>query len=164
MKRCLFFLFFIFCSSMAMTALAHTPFLILMDNEDGTLTIEAGFSTGAGAEGVTCSVKTLKDGNIVLSQRFPASSSITIQIPKEPYQVIFDGGPGHKVVKKGPEPPGGFTVNSDAINLPAEPSDITGIPVPFPILITMIAIAIILVFLIPKMKRKKACKNKDTSS
>ncbi len=155
MKKYFFFLLFIFCSSTAMTALAHTPVLILMDNEDGTLTIEGGFSTGAGAEGVRCSVKTMKDGNIILSQQFPESSSITVQIPKEPYQVVFDGGPGHKVVKKGPEPPGGFTVNADAVNLPLEKSDVTGIPIPLPIIFAMIAIAIIMVFLIPKMKRKK---------
>ncbi len=89
-----------------------------------------------------------------MSQRFPASNSITVQIPqKEPYPVIFDGGPGHKVVKKRPEPPGGLTANSDAINLPTEPSDVTSILVPLSILVTMIAIAIILVFLIPKMKK-----------
>ncbi len=155
MKKVICFFFFVLYGTAAMTALAHTPVLMLEDNEDGTVTVEGGFSTGAGAEGVMCYVKTIKEGNILLSRQFPESSSITVQIPEEPYMIIFDGGPGHKIVKKGPQPPGGFKVNADAVNLPIEKSDITGIPVPLPIIFTIIAIAIVLVFVIPKISRKK---------
>ncbi len=153
MKKVIYFFFFILCCTTAMTALAHTPVLMLEDNEDGTVTVEGGFSTGAGAEGVMCYVKTIKDGKILLSQQFPESSSITVEIPEEPYLIIFDGGPGHKIVKKGPQPLGGFKVNADAVNLPIEKSDVSGIPVPLPILFVIVAIAIVLVFAIPKINK-----------
>jgi len=154
MKKYFFFFFLILLSSRAIPALAHTPVLMLQNNEDGTLTVEGGFSTGAGAEGVNFYVKTLKDGKIIFSRKFPESSDITVQIPREPYQVVFDGGPGHKVVKTGPAPPGGFTVNAEAAGLPPEKSDATGIPVPLPVLLGVIAVAVILVFVIPQWTRK----------
>lgn len=139
----------------AVPAFAHTPLLMLLDNEDGTLTVKGGFSTGAGAAGVDFYVKNKLEGKILLHQKFPESSIIEIEIPPEPYYLVFDGGPGHKIVKEGPAPPGGFTNNVEAASLQPEKSDVSGIPVPLPILIVIVVIAAILVFLIPKISKKR---------
>lgn len=154
MKKYLFpLLFMLFI--MAMPASAHTPLLMLGDNEDGTLTVQGGFSTGAGAAGIDFYVKNKKEGKILLHKKFPESSIIEMKIPQEPYYLVFDGGPGHKIVKEGPAPPGGFTNNVEAASLKPEKSDISGIPVPIPLLIVIVVVAGILVFLIPKITKKR---------
>jgi hypothetical protein len=141
---------------MAMPASAHTPLLMLEDNEDGTLTVQGAFSTGAGAAGIDFYVKNKKEGKILLHQKFPEPSTIEIKIPAEPYYLVFDGGPGHKVVKEGPAPPGGFTKNLEAASLKPEKSDASGIPVPIPLLIIVVVVAAILVFLIPKATKRRS--------
>jgi hypothetical protein len=144
----------------AAAAFAHTPLLMIADNGDGTLTVEGAFSTGAGAAGIDFYVKNKLEGKILLHQKFPESSTIEIEIPPEPYYLVFDGGPGHKIVKEGPAPPGGFTKNVEAALLQPEKSDASGIPVPIPVLIVIVVIAAILVFLIPKISKKKSSLNK----
>ncbi len=140
----------------AVPAFAHTPLMMLQDNEDGTLTVKGDFSTGTGAVGVDLYVKNKLEGTILSHQKFPESSTIEIEIPTEPYYLVFDGGPGHRVVKDGPAPPSGFTKNIEAASLqPAEKSDASGIPVSIPVLIIIVIIAAILVFLIPKISKKR---------
>ncbi len=139
----------------AAPAMAHTPLLMLEDNEDGTLTVEGGFSTGAGAAGVDFYVKAKVDQRIILQDKFPESSIIELDIPKEPYYLVFDGGPGHKVVKDGVPPPEGFTVNQEAASLKPEKSDSSGIPLPLPVLLILVAVAALLVFVLPKISGKK---------
>ncbi len=134
---------------------AHTPLLMLEDNDDGTLTVEGGFSTGAGAAGVDFYVKRKIDGSIILQQKFPESSIIDITIPQEPYYLVFDGGPGHKIVKDGPEPPDGFTINLEAVSMHPEKSDASGIPIPIPVIIIIIVVAVIIVFVVPRFFKKK---------
>jgi hypothetical protein len=153
MKNHVFLILLILLITVA-PAFAHTPVLMLDDNEDGTLTVQGGFSTGAGAAGVDFYVKNKLEGKILFHQKFPESSIIEIEIPPEPYYLVFDGGPGHKIVKDGPAPPGGFTTNLEAASLKPEKSDASGIPVPLPVLIVIVVIAVILVFLIPKMMKK----------
>jgi len=51
---------------------------------------------------------------VLFKQRLPEQSEITLDIPKEPYQIVLDGGPGHVIVKKGIAPTEGF---SEKINL-----------------------------------------------
>jgi hypothetical protein len=119
---------------------------------------KGGFSTGAGAAGVDFYVKNKLEGKVLLHQKFPESSIIEIEIPREPYYLVFDGGPGHKIVKEGPAPPGGFTVNVEAASMGVERSDASGIPIPLPILIIIVVGAVVLVLLITTLakKRKKA--------
>jgi hypothetical protein len=144
-----------FLSFLAVPVFAHTPLLMLEEDGDGVLIVEGGFSTGAGAAGLDLYVKTKQDREILLHSKFPESNTIEIEIPQEPYYLVFDGGPGHKVVKDGPPPPGGFTINVDAASLPMEESDLHGIPVPMPVLIAVIIIAILLVIIIPRIKKTK---------
>lgn len=144
----------------AVPAFAHTPLLMIADNGDGTLTVEGGFSTGAGAAGVDFYVKNRLEGKILLHQKFTESSTIEIEIPPEPYYLVLDGGPGHKVVKEGPAPPGGFTKNAEAASLQPEKSDASGIPIPIPVLIVIVVIAALVVFLVPQILKKKSFSNK----
>ncbi len=147
--------FFFFCFTTGL--FAHTPLLMIEDNDDGTLTVEGGFSTGAGAAGVDFYIKAKMDKSIILHQKFPESSIIEVTIPQEPYYLVFDGGPGHKIVKDGPEPPDGFTVNPEAVSMQPEKSDASGIPIPMPVIILIIVIAVLVVFVGPRVfKRKKA--------
>lgn len=155
-KRTLLVGFLLF--SLAAVVSAHTPLLMLEDNEDGTLTVEGGFSTGAGAGGVDFYVKNKMEGEILLHRKFPESSLLEIEIPNEPYYLVFDGGPGHKVVKDGPAPPGGFTLNVEAVSLQPEKSDASGIPVPLPVIILVVVIAVLFVFLLPRLREKKKAK------
>lgn len=154
MKNYIIFGVFIFCT-WTVQAFAHTPLLMIQDNEDGTLTAQGGFSTGAGARGIDLYLKTKKEEKILFHQKFPNSSSLTIKIPQEPYMVIFDGGPGHKIVKDGPAPPKGFTVNVEAVTLHPEKSSVSGLPVSWPMMIILIVIAAVLVSIIPKFSVKK---------
>lgn len=145
---------FVFFFTATVPAFAHTPVLMIVDNEDGTLTAEGGFSTGASAEGIDLYVKTKKDGKILLQRKFPESSTIEIDIPNEPYYVIFDGGPGHKIVKDGVPPPGGFTVNATTKQIKLEKSDASGIPLPLPAILLIVGLAVVSVFLVPKLSKK----------
>ena len=95
--------------TMISTSYAHTLLLNVFDNEDNTITIEGVFNTGQLAVGAQIRLEALSNGNILYKERLPDESEITIDIPKEPYQVVLDGGPGHQIVQNGPEPIGGFT-------------------------------------------------------
>lgn len=128
--------------------------MLIENNEDGTLTVEGGFSTGAGAAGINFYVKSKLERKILKHLKFPESSVIEIEIPKEPYYLVFDGGPGHKVVKDGPPPPEGFSLNAEAASLQAEKFDASGIPIPMPVLIVLIIIITLMVFIVPWVSKK----------
>lgn len=87
---------------------AHTPLLIVEDNEDGTIYIEAGFSNGASAAGVTAIVKLKSSGEIFWQGKIGEDGTVETDMPGEPYTVTMDAGPGHIVTKDGPEPSEGF--------------------------------------------------------
>ena len=140
----------------AVPALAHTPLLLIADNGDGTLSVEGGFSTGASAAGIDFFVKNKLEGKVLLHRNFPESSTIEIKIPPEPYYLVLDAGPGHKVVKDGPAPPGGFKKNIEAVSLQPEESDASGMPISLPGLIGIVVVAGVLAFLIPKISREKS--------
>ena len=89
-------------------ASAHSLLLSILDNEDGTITVEGMFSTGESAEGAKILIESLQTGRILFEQRLPEESELTINIPEEPYQIVLDGGPGHTTIKPGIAPPGGF--------------------------------------------------------
>ena len=90
---------------------AHTPLCSCYDNGDGTVTCEGGFSDGSSAAGTPIMVMDEKDEvisvkdedgkTILLEGKMDEDSEFTFIKPKVPYTVIFDAGPGHKVIIKG---------------------------------------------------------------
>lgn len=93
---------------------AHAPFISVDDNYDGTLYIEAGYSNGDKAEGQEIIIVKDKAYNgpedtyegkmIIYKGTFDSKSSLNIIKPATPkYEVIFNGGAGHVVSKKGPK-------------------------------------------------------------
>lgn len=99
------FLSLTFCLSLH----AHSLVFDAIDNEDGTMEIIGMFSTGASAEGAILKVVSLATSEPIYEKRIPASGSLMVDIPKEPYKLILDSGPGHKIEKSGDiKPEGGF--------------------------------------------------------
>jgi len=88
---------------------SHSLLLNVLDNEDNTITVEGIFSTGETAVGAQIRVEALSTGEILYKKRLPDESEVTINIPKEPYQIVLDGGPGHQMIEQGPAPIDGFT-------------------------------------------------------
>ncbi|WP_418186511.1 hypothetical protein [Aliarcobacter lanthieri] len=104
MKR-VFLVLLLFCSSL----FSHSLVMNLYDNNDNTITVIGEFSTGEEATGALVKVESLISGEILFQQRLPKESELTIDIPKEPYQVVLDGGEGHTIVKDGIAPKEGFS-------------------------------------------------------
>ena len=102
----------------AMTLQAHTLLLNVMSNDDNTLLVHGEFSTGELAQGALIRLESLLSGEVLFQERLPESSELIISIPKEPYQIVLDGGPGHSVVKEGMAPKEGFDVTKTAKNNP----------------------------------------------
>jgi len=150
--RPLLYLLFMLCG--CASASAHTPLLIVEDNGNGTLRVEGGFSTGQVASGVNLYIRNRLEGKTLQHLTFPDSGELEITIPAEPYYLVMDAGPGHKVVKPGIVPPGGYTVNSDAVSVDIEGDDLSGLPLPIPAIIGILVIAGILAFLLPRIIRK----------
>ncbi len=88
---------------------AHTLILNLYDNEDNTILVEGVFSTGESATGAQIRLESLVTGKVLYKKRLPSESELTIEIPKEPYTVILNGGPRHQVEKEGIAPLEGFS-------------------------------------------------------
>ncbi len=76
---------------------AHSPLCSCIDNGDGTVTCEGGFSDGSSAAGVSIHV-TDAAGKMLIKGRMDRLSTFTFKKPaKASYKVIFDAGPGHVV-------------------------------------------------------------------
>ena len=80
----------------------------IIDNKNNTITIIGDEEHKQGLAGSLIKVESLISGEILFKDRLPKESKITIDIPKEPYQVVLDGGPGHTIVKEGIAPLEGF--------------------------------------------------------
>lgn len=91
----------------------HTLLLNVFDNEDNTVTVEGVFNTGETAVGALIRLEALNTGEVLYKKRLPDESELTIDIPKEPYQIVLDGGPGHQVIQNGIEPLEGFSVKAN---------------------------------------------------
>lgn len=100
---------FIFLLSLQQVIFAHSLLLNVFDNEDNTITVEGVFNTGEVATGAQVRLEALANGMLLYKDRLPAESELTINIPKEAYQIVLDGGPGHQIIEMGPSPKGGFT-------------------------------------------------------
>ncbi len=94
--------------SFVMSMYAHNLIMNVMDNADNTITVVGEFSTGEDAAGALIRLESLLSGEILYKERLPQESELTVTIPKEPYQIVLDGGPGHTIVKKGVAPLEGF--------------------------------------------------------
>jgi len=89
---------------------SHSVVLNTADNEDGTMEIFGGFSTGQSAAGAMLKIKSQITSKILYENRIPHSGNLTIKVPNEPYIIILDSGPGHRLEKKGDiTPKEGFT-------------------------------------------------------
>lgn len=88
--------------SISILSFSHSPLLLIEDNGDGTIYVEAGFSDGSGAKGLEIRLED-ESGNILYKGVLDDFNSIeSIPIPEvEKYFVIFDAGPGHIVTKDG---------------------------------------------------------------
>ncbi len=81
------------------TALAHTPYMACYDNGDKTISCFAEFSDGSSAEATP--IKVVDSTNtIIVSGKMDELGEFTFNRPTSPYHVIFDAGPGHRVIEK----------------------------------------------------------------
>lgn len=87
---------------------AHSLLLNVFDNEDNTITIEGEFNTGESAAGANVQLIALNSEKILFEKRLSDESELTVSIPKQAYKIVLDGGPGHKIIKKGIPPKEGF--------------------------------------------------------
>jgi len=102
------------CLMLSVSAYAHTLLMNVINNDDNTITVHGEFSTGELAQGALIRLESLHSGAVLFKQRLPVESEVVIPIPKEPYQIVLDGGPGHTVVKEGIAPNEGFSVEAKA--------------------------------------------------
>jgi len=84
--------------------------------EDGTISLEGGFSDGSSGAGVTVLLvenkpyegelpegKELYNEKLVLLRtKLDEYGELTLDKPEVPYLIVFDAGPGHVVEKEGP--------------------------------------------------------------
>ena len=87
---------------MAAPVMAHTLFMNINDNEDGTVSVEGVYSTGATASNTKIRLENL-EGNILLKGKTDADGEFQFDKPNQPYMIILDGGPGHMSTGEGPQ-------------------------------------------------------------
>jgi hypothetical protein len=97
----LFFTFAILLMGIS-SAWAHKPLLSVEDNEDGTIYVEAGFSDGSSGAGHKIILKEKSSNKVIKEYKLPGASSMDIPMPKVPYTVEFNAGPGHSANQDGP--------------------------------------------------------------
>ena len=82
---------------------AHGVLLLVEDNKDGTIYIEAGLSTGGSAEGASVIIKERASGKVICDDlKIPAEGHLNVEQPKVPYTVTVSLGQGHTVTRNGP--------------------------------------------------------------
>ena len=84
-------------------AFAHTLYMTVEDNEDGTVTVQGMFSTGAIAAKVEVRLEDEK-GKVLWKGKTDDYGECTFKKPNIPYTIIMDfgPGPGHQAREKGP--------------------------------------------------------------
>ena len=82
-------------------ALAHTLFMTVEDNENGTVTVQGMFSTGAIAVGVEVRLEDEK-GKALWEGKTDDYGECTFKKPGVFYTIIMDFGPGHQAREEGP--------------------------------------------------------------
>lgn len=83
------------------TAYAHSPLMVIEDNDDGTITVTAGFTNGQLAAGKKILLKSAAEGAVLWEDSLDENGELVC--PKQPgaYIVYFDGGPGHSMEEEG---------------------------------------------------------------
>lgn len=81
---------------------AHKVLLMVEDNENGTISIEAGLSTGGSIKGAKVVLKDKSTGQPLLQKEMPESGKLTVDIPVVPYTVTLEMGKEHTITKTGP--------------------------------------------------------------
>ena len=84
------------------TALAHTLFMSVTDNEDGTILIEGMYSTGAVASKTPVRVEN-DQGKLLFQGETDMDGELEFNKPEQAYVIILDGGEGHTVIEEGPQ-------------------------------------------------------------
>lgn len=92
----------VFMLGLATAAHAHTLFMSVLDNDDGTVTIEGMYSTGVVASATKVRLED-NQGNVLLQGITDESGEFTFDKPKTAYCIILDGGPGHMATEDGPK-------------------------------------------------------------
>ena len=84
-------------------AFAHTLFMTAEDNEDGTVTVQGMFSTGATGAGIEVRLEDEK-GKVLWKGKTDDYAECTFKKPGVPYTIIMDfgPGPGHQAREEGP--------------------------------------------------------------
>lgn len=103
-------------------AQAHKPLLSVGDNQDGTISIEAGFSDGSSAAGHKIILKDEKTGAVISEMRVGEDGTLQLKKPSVPYTVTLDAGEGHIVTRTGPRLSPSETA-ADSEKKAAEPSE-----------------------------------------
>ena len=100
---CSLFTFLVLALILNSQAMAHTLFMTVEDNEDGTVTVQGMFSTGAIAARVEVRLEN-KKGNVLLKGKTDDDGECTFKKPGVPYTIIMDfgPGPGHQARERGP--------------------------------------------------------------
>ncbi len=99
----------LFVCFITLNLFAHDEyFLEIINNKNNTLTIIGDDDHKEGIAGALIKIESLVTGDLLFKERLPVSSKLIIQIPKEPYQIVLDAGPGHIIVKDGVAPIEGF--------------------------------------------------------
>lgn len=94
MKNILRKVFLLSCISYS--AYAHTAMMNCVDNGEGSITCEGGFSDGSSAQGVSFIL--VQQGKIIFKTKFDENSEVTFKKPSGKYSLIFDAGEMHTVV------------------------------------------------------------------
>ena len=97
------FAFLILVLALSSQAFAHTLFMTVDDNEDGTVTVQGMFSTGATGAGIEVRLENKKD-KVLWKGETDADGECTFKKPGVPYTIIMDfgPGPGHQAREEGP--------------------------------------------------------------
>jgi hypothetical protein len=105
MKKIVFSLFTILVLALFLNSptFAHTLYMTVEDNEDGTVTVQGMFSTGAIAARVEVRLEDEK-GKVLWKGKTDDYGECTFQKSNVSYTIIMDfgPGPGHQAREKGP--------------------------------------------------------------
>jgi hypothetical protein len=105
------------------TVEAHKPLLSVGDNQDGTISIEAGFSDGASAAGHKIILKDEKTEAVISEHRVGEDGTLQLKKPSVAYTVTLDAGEAHIVVKAGPAVSASET-SADSVKSEAESTEV----------------------------------------
>jgi hypothetical protein len=104
---------------------AHSPILLVEDNEDGTILVMAGFSNGNMAAGKAIQLKSEASGAVLWEGALDENSELICPKQTEPYTVFFYGGAGHEIEKPGPMPAEGEQIPEQVAKGDAAKTDAT---------------------------------------